>query len=88
MMRGLCFVLAAGLTLGLSVSPSAGETVYVVPIRGTIEKGLAAFVSRVVDEAEEVGAAAVIFEIDTPGGALDAALTVRDAILYLSLIHI
>ncbi len=81
-MRGLCFVLAAGLTLGLSVSPSAGETVYVVPIRGTIEKGLAAFVSRVVDEAEEVGAAAVIFEIDTPGGALDAALTLRDAILY------
>ena len=81
-MRGLCFVLAAGLMLGLSVSPSAGETVYVVPIQGTIEKGLAAFVSRVMDEAEEVGAAAVIFEIDTPGGALDAALTVRDAILY------
>ena len=62
------FCPGCGLTLGLSVSPSAGETVYVVPIRGTIEKGLAAFVSRVVDEAEEVGAAAVIFEIDTPGG--------------------
>ncbi len=82
MARRFCFALVAGLTLVLSVSPSAGESVFVVPIQGTIEKGLAAFVSRVMREAEEAGAAAVIFQIDTPGGALDAALTVRDAILY------
>ena len=71
-------VLIVGFFPGLS----AAETVYIVPIQGTIENGLAAFVSRVMSEAEEEGAAAVIFEIDTPGGALDAALTVRDAILY------
>ena len=35
-----------------------------------------------MNEAEAAGTAAVIFEIDTPGGALDAALDIRDAILY------
>ncbi len=60
----------------------AQGSVYVVPIEGTIERGLAAFVSRVMDDAEAEGVSAVIFEIDTPGGALDAALVIRDAILY------
>jgi membrane-bound serine protease (ClpP class) len=59
----------------------AGD-VYLVQISGTIEKGLAAFVDRVMVEAEAEGADAVIFEIDTPGGALDAALVIRDAVLY------
>lgn len=60
----------------------ADGSVYVAPIEGTIERGLAAFVSRIMEEAEAENAAAVIFEIDTPGGALDAALVIRDAILY------
>ncbi|MBT5832902.1 MAG: nodulation protein NfeD, partial [Candidatus Latescibacteria bacterium] len=58
------------------------EEVYVAPIKGTIERGIAAFITRVMTDAENNGADAVIFEIDTPGGALDAALTIRDAILY------
>ena len=60
----------------------ADGSVYVAPIEGTIERGLAAFISRIMEEAEAENAAAVIFEIDTPGGALDAALVIRDAILY------
>ncbi len=70
------------LVLLLPALCRAEGSVYVVPIKGTIERGLAAFVSRVMDDAESEGASAVIFEIDTPGGALDAALVVRDAILY------
>ncbi|MFT5369873.1 MAG: membrane-bound serine protease (ClpP class) [Candidatus Latescibacterota bacterium] len=58
------------------------EEVYLAPITGTIERGVAAFVTRVMTDAENNGVAAVIFEIDTPGGAIDAALTIRDAILY------
>ncbi len=70
--------------LMLLLWPGAGraEEVLVIPINGTIEKGLAAFVARVMDEADASGAAAVVLEIDTPGGALDAALTIRDALLY------
>ena len=85
MARAFFTALIAGLALSLSASPSAGETVYVVPVKGVIEKGLAAFISRAMEDAEAAGVAAVIFEIDTPGGALDAALTIRDAILYSEL---
>ena len=63
-------------------APVAAEEVFLVKVSGTIEKGLAAFIGRVMDEAETDGAQAVIIEVDTPGGALDAALTIRDALLY------
>ena len=66
----------------IAVGADEEKVVYVVPIEGTIEKGLAAFMSRVMTEAKAEGVSAVILEIDTPGGALDAALTIRDAILY------
>ena len=68
--------------LAISASPSFGDDVYVVQISGTIEKGLAAFVDRVMEEAELENVRAVIFEIDTPGGVLEAALVIRDAVLY------
>ncbi|MCP1159834.1 NfeD family protein [Bacillus infantis] len=49
------------------------EVVYVVPIEETVEKGLYAFLNRAVSTAEENGGSAIIFEMDTPGGAVDAA---------------
>lgn len=49
------------------------EIVYVVPIQETVEKGMYAFLNRAVHLAEENRASAIIFEIDTPGGAVDAA---------------
>lgn len=49
------------------------EVVYVVPIQETVEKGMYAFLNRAVQLAEENNASAIIFEIDTPGGAVDAA---------------
>ena len=69
------------LLLGLGL-PTRAEEVHIAKISGTIEGGVAAFVTRVMSDAEDAGVKAVIFEIDTPGGALDAALTIRDAILY------
>ncbi len=55
--------------------------VYVLPIEGIIDLGLAPFVQRVIDEASQAGAAAVILEIDTFGGRVDAAVQIRDALL-------
>ncbi len=78
-MRRLLIFLSSAVLL---VAPAMAGDVYLVQISGTIEKGLAAFVDRVMVEAEAEGADAVIFEIDTPGGALDAALVIRDAVLY------
>ncbi|MGA5692514.1 NfeD family protein [Cytobacillus pseudoceanisediminis] len=49
------------------------EKVLIVPIEETVEKGLYAFLNRAVQTAEEENASAIIFEINTPGGAVDAA---------------
>lgn len=59
--------------------------VYVVPIEGVIDLGLAPFVSRVLDEAKQAGAAAVVLDIDTFGGRVDAAVQIRDALLESTL---
>lgn len=55
-----------------------GSTVVRVPVTGTIELGLAPFIARSIREAEEQGAAAVVLDIDTPGGRIDAAWEIID----------
>ena len=60
--------------------PRAGAVI-VVPIRGAIDLGVAPFLSRALDEAAAAGAAAVLLEIDTPGGRLDAVLGMQAALL-------
>jgi len=54
-------------------SEGEGKLVYVVPIENEVERGLEAFLNRVTQEAMEEGANHIIFEIDTPGGRVDAA---------------
>jgi len=66
------------------VSP-AKSIVYVLPIEGVIDLGLAPFVQRVVDEATQAGAAAVVLKINTFGGRVDAAVQIRDALLNTEL---
>lgn len=81
------FVAVGALaSCSLSAAPRPLEAqgravVYVVPIEGMIDMGLAPFVRRTLDEAEREGAAAVIFEINTFGGRVDAAVAIRDALL-------
>ena len=76
-----CFLVGL-LVLGAPARAVDGPgPVYVVPITGTIDLGLAPYLSRVLDQAEAENAAAVLLEIDTPGGRLDAVLQMRDALL-------
>lgn len=51
-----------------------------VPVTGTVELGLAPFVARSLDEAAAAGAALVVLEVDTPGGRIDAAWQIMDAV--------
>ncbi len=55
--------------------------VYVAPIEGIIDLGIAPFVQRVLNEATQEGAAVVILEINTFGGRVDGAVLIRDALL-------
>src|SRR4029453_12867409 len=79
------FIVGIGLlaVLGINTFTFAQKTpvVYVAPIEGIIDLGLAPFVERVLDEAIDVGAATVILEINTFGGRLDGAVLIRDALL-------
>jgi membrane-bound serine protease (ClpP class) len=75
-------LLACGLLSHFArAQPPTRPVVYLVPIEGVIDLGLAPFVSRVLDEATQVGAAAVVLDIDTFGGRVDAAVQIRDALL-------
>ena len=53
--------------------------VVVCPIEDMIDDGVAVFVERAVEEAR--GAKAIIFEVDTPGGLVDAAIEISKSIM-------
>jgi membrane-bound serine protease (ClpP class) len=84
--RSIC-IFVAGLVLlvslwtGGSTDAQQKPLVYVAPIEGIIDLGLAPFVDRILREATEADAAAVILEVNTFGGRVDAAVLIRDALL-------
>lgn len=55
--------------------------VYVVPIKGEINRATSNFVKSNIKEINEKGADAIIFEIDTYGGLVQEAIEIKDAIL-------
>jgi membrane-bound serine protease (ClpP class) len=75
---GLATLLTAG---GALSAQGPRPIVYVAPVEGVIDLGLAPYVQRVLDEATAAGAAAVVLEINTFGGRVDAAVAIRDALL-------
>lgn len=83
LLAGLAVVFGMQLFSGHSAAAERagdGGLVYIVPISGTIELGVAPFVARSIREAEAAGARAVVFDIETPGGRVDAAERIVDAI--------
>ncbi len=57
----------------LAEDSGEGKLVYVIPIENEVERGLEAFIRRTTTEATENNADHIIFEINTPGGRVDAA---------------
>jgi membrane-bound serine protease (ClpP class) len=55
--------------------------VVVIPIGGMIDLGLAPFLARTLREAQAAGAAAVLLDINTFGGRVDAAVAMRDSLI-------
>lgn len=77
-------LLACALPAGAQETPVAAEpragAVYRIPVTGVVELGLAPFIARSLDEAAAAGASAAVLDIDTPGGRVDAAEQIADAI--------
>lgn len=81
-MKFLIFILLALTTFAQQ------KTVYVAYIDSEIDLGLAPYVSRVISEAEQNNANAIIFKINTFGGRVDAATQIKDAILSSKILTI
>ncbi|KWW22032.1 hypothetical protein AS888_03975 [Peribacillus simplex] len=70
LLLGLLFTMSS---FGGLAASAQEKLVYHVPIEETVEKGLSAFLERALNTAEAADADLVIFEVNTPGGAVDAA---------------
>lgn len=81
-------LIAVGAALALASCGGDGDgrrdgdapLVYRVPVTGVVELGLAPFIERSILEAEAAGADALVLDIETPGGRVDAAQRIANAL--------
>jgi membrane-bound serine protease (ClpP class) len=71
---------AAAAAAGPTVIPAwrTAERVVVLPIRGVVDMVSLTSLERRMARAREMGADAIVIELDTPGGRVDAALDITD----------
>ncbi len=79
----IAFLLPLGGGSVLADSPDGGEdvSVFEVTLQGTVDAGLASLLRRSIAEAEEAGADALLIRITTLGGAVNAAVNMKDMIV-------
>ncbi|WP_246206747.1 NfeD family protein [Virgibacillus ihumii] len=69
-----------------SIQANDGDKlVYVIPVKDEVERGLESFIQRTTEEAVKDGADHIIFEIDTPGGRVDAAGNIAEILQNLDI---
>lgn len=71
-----------------SINLFSQKKVFLAEITGEIDPRMAPYISRVVSDAENDGAEAIIFRINTFGGRVDAAIQIKDAIIGSRLLTI
>lgn len=83
----LAIAAAAAAQDAAAPAPTAEETasadpgvVVVCPVDGNIEPGVTVVVERAIEEAEKLGARAIVFRVDTFGGRVDSAVDIATAI--------
>lgn len=76
--------LGVSVLLGL-VSPWAtpvhkDQKIYVIPVEGTVEPGMAAYIKRALEQIKHDTDALIVFKMDTFGGRVDSAFEIVDSI--------
>lgn len=74
-----CGLLLAGGS-GIAAGQTLGRPIVVVPISGTVDDGMAHLVERSVVEANQEHARAIVLNVNSPGGLVEAAFAIRDAL--------
>ena len=72
-----CVLLVIGsIFMRVNLSAQDNALIYVVDIRNEIGSGLGTYISDGIQVAEEAGADAIVFDVDTPGGRVDSAINI------------
>ena len=85
--RRVGFVSVAAIGTWLAIASVAGgqdgtaPIVYRMPTTGVVDNVMAAYIEESIKKADENGAAAVVIELNTPGGSLDATQKIVSALL-------
>jgi membrane-bound serine protease (ClpP class) len=71
----VCFMMMVILPFAgnFVLSKGEGDLVTFIPVEQEVERGLEAFLKRSIQDAEDQGADHIVLEINTPGGAVNAA---------------
>jgi len=65
----------------VGIAQASVRKVYVVPVSGTVDPGMAAFIKRALEASVDDPDPLFIIEIDTFGGRVDSALQIVDSLL-------
>ena len=76
---GLILLITIGTNF-MGIRADSRETVYIIPIKGEITPAMATFFRNSVKDAEEQKVDAILLEISTLGGRVDAAFRMKEAI--------
>jgi membrane-bound serine protease (ClpP class) len=79
-MRRWFWLTLAALAGPWQLVQAQAPAVYRITVSGVVENGLAPYVARSLRQAEADGAVAAILDMDTPGGRIDAAERIADAV--------
>ncbi len=72
-----CLISGLAVIMPVAGGSTGNQPVAVIEITGTIDPGTTSYVSYALQEAQAMNAAAVIMELDTPGGFIDSAESIR-----------
>ena len=73
---GCVLLVIVSIFMRVDLSAQDNALIYVVDIRNEIGSGLGTYISDGIQVAEEAGADAIVFDVDTPGGRVDSAINI------------
>ncbi len=76
----LSATLLLGGVAGTAAQAQTSRPIVVIPISGTVDDGMAHLVERSVQEANKENARAIVLDVNSPGGLVEAAFRIRDAL--------
>jgi membrane-bound serine protease (ClpP class) len=65
---------------GWAAADQNNQKIYVIPVEGMVEPGMAAYIKRALEQVKAEPDAVILFKMDTFGGRVDSAFEIVDAV--------